>query len=235
VCKNGVLLRNGFFFLAISTLLLFLFPALAFADDKPKYPQVQSVSSGYFADHYQTVDGHNVDIPSWTLAANVGLSPKMRLELRRFGGASPTINGFQASVVDFEGRIAYRLDSLHVGDDLGPRTYGWVSWRIWTTNQYFNGVHSKYAREEGLGLGITRSAAVSHGFSYGYSFGLYPSVRVNVGKAVSRFSFELGPTYQFCPRIGMGFGYRYQAILTSGLPHQRAQEQGLFYALRGTF
>lgn len=212
------------------------FPAVVFAQDDSNGVKISSVGIGLFDDHYETPDALQTHLTVVGIRGNIQLDRLWRLELRHFRGSSSVVNGFQASIGDFEARVAHYLgdpkESL-LGDSPGRNLYGWASWRVWTSHQQLNNVVLDPERDEGLGFGITRDPK-PEGLSYFYTFGLYPSVRTSLAKQANAFNIEAGGSYQIANKVYMSLGYRFQAIRTDA-HHARGQEQGLTFGFRALF
>lgn len=207
-------------------------------------PAIQGADAVFFGDYYQTVDGHKVFIPSANASLNVGILPRMSVLFTEDRGTSPVESGFQASVADFEGKLGYSLTGSNSAQNFAQNLTTWVSWRIWTSKEFFNGLdefdrynypHDEYDREEGMGMGVAQAAPLSGPVSCYYNFGLYPAVRVKIKDSASRVAMELGPAFKIGQSLQFYDGYRYQSILTDGFPHQRADERGFVMGLRSSF
>lgn len=198
--------------------------------------KIQSFSISMFDDHYETPDGLKAEFPVVGVRTAIRLDPVWRIELRHFRGTSAGGGGFSTSIGDFEGRIAHRLDNPHEKapyDGLGRNLYAWVSWRIWTSHQFLNGVQLDPERDEGLGFGLVRDP-MPQGLSYWYNFGLYPSVRTSLAKQADAFNIDAGLSEIIGGETFFTLGYRFQAIRTD-TRHARGQEQGFLVGLKANF
>src|SRR5579872_6454707 len=133
-------LPSLFFFALLAAAMLIFSCKPAVADEKQGFG-LDGVVTDVFFSHFQTGNGSNVDFPE--VGIRVGFRtgvPRLRLSFNHFHGESPTVNGFQADVNDNEGRVNYRLDDPNDkvgGDSLARNVYGWLSWKIWTSDQLF--------------------------------------------------------------------------------------------------
>lgn len=205
-------------------------------EDKSRGVAVESLSAEQFQSHFETHAGKAVVIPEIRLKGTLRLAPRWRIFFIHYRGTSASVNGFQASLGDFEGRVAYRLDDPDNPIVTGSATQNvhvWISWDIWSTTNSLNGALFQ-ERDEGAGFGITRKASRT-GLSYWYTFGIYPSVRTPIGNQDDSLLYDAGLVYNFDKNIAGIFGYTIRTYRTSRDPNSRAQEQGLLFGLRGNF
>lgn len=231
--------RSSRFFIGLVGLLCFASAAYPQTSDT-KHPSDRGLewfSIEEYLSHFQTHEGSHVTFPELALKAAFNINPRWKVDLRYFRGKSSLVNNFSASVGDFEGRLEYRLDDPKTafrGDSPFQNIYGWTSWKIWTSTDYFNGVNFR-ERDEGAGFGFSRYPK-KHGLSYQYSFSFYPSVRTPVAQEGAAILADVGGIYAFDDETGyLTFGYRLQTLQTGKDPHARAEEQGVIFGLRSAF
>jgi len=199
---------------------------------------VDSIGASEYISHFQTSNGNAVTLPELVLRGSAQLgSPRWHLSLRHFRGTSPrNSQNFQASVGDFEGRVEYRLDNPHAalrGDFFTKNVTAWLSWKIWSSTEYI-GNQTIQERDEGLGLGISRSPS-EKGLSYFYEASVYPSVHTSLSDQKNAYTASTGLAFNVTDSISLHTGYRLQTLRTGDLPNQRAQEQGIIFGFKARF
>src|SRR5438045_5988226 len=91
-------------------LLILFFCIPAFADGGDQGCGIESISVEQFFSHFQTKAGSTVSFPETRFKGTLRLNPRWRIFFVHYRGTSPLNNGFQASIGDFESRVAFRLD-----------------------------------------------------------------------------------------------------------------------------
>lgn len=221
----------------LGSLLIAIFISFpVFADDEKQGFGVESITVEEFQSELQTRAGSSVDFPEIRLKGTLRIDPRWRIFLIHYRGSSRLVNGFQASVGDFEGRVAYRLDdpkNPQLGDSPFQDVHVWASWDVWTSNTQLNGSNFQ-ERDEGGGFGITRRPR-RNGLSYWYTLGIYPSVRTPIGQQDDSLLYEGGGVLNFNDNLAFTLGYTLRTFRTSRDIRGRAEEQGPSFGLRGRF
>lgn len=227
---------GSFRVLSLFLVLFACLPQPGLASSNPKGIGLETLSVEEILSHLQTRAGSAVLLPEVRVKGTLRLFPRLGLFLQHYRGTSQVVNGFQASVGDFESRLLYRLDdpqSRITSDSPFHNVHVWVSWDIWTLTHHLNGATFQ-ERDEGGGFGITRKPS-RKGLSYWYSFGIYPSVRTPIGQEDDSLLAEAGGVYNVSEGLAVTAGYSVRTFRTSRDARSRAEEQGILFGLRGSF